>query len=301
MKKIDMMSLDARQLALLISIYEHNSVSAAADAFDTSQSSVSHTLDKLRTCLDDPLFVRAGRSLEPTERAHQLVPLAREIVAQYEELASSQAYDPATDETPFTIALNVTEFLPEILQMRNAIQREAPMARIRFLELGSREQIEQLLTRNAADLIITVRAANYPAFLNHAELARDEFACFFDPDRRAAPQTLEEYCAAEHGVLDFGGTRKSTVELALDAMSAVRNVTIAASSVVALGELIRGSKTITTMQSRLKRSAFRALSAAPPPFPMPEVFFDMVWHRRSHAAPRNQWLREIVSQVYAAA
>ncbi len=298
MKKFDLMSLDGRQLALLVAIYEHNSVSAAAAAFDTTQSSASHILDKLRTCLGDPLFVRSGRSLEPTERAHELIPLAREIVAQYEGMMSPQAYVPAEDNAPFTIAVNVTEFIPEIRDIRKRILAEAPRARIRFLELGSREQIERLLAQNIVDLVVTVRATSYPPFVNRKPLAIDDFLCFFDPAARPPPDTVEAYCAAEHGVLDFGGTRKSTVEVALDQLSLRRNVTLAAASVMAMGELIRGTESIMTMQSRLRHSAFSNLQGIPPPFPMPNLFFDMVWHRRSEAAARNKWLRNIVTEVF---
>lgn len=297
MKKIDFMSLDARQLALLVAVYETGSVSAAAAEFNTTQSSASHTLDKLRTCLEDPLFVRAGRTLEPTARAHELVPQAREIVSRYETLLSNTTYDPAEDEAPFTLALNVTEFLPEIQAIRDGIRNKAPHARIRFLELGSRERLPELLAHNQVDLAVTVRSPTYPPFLNHSPLVEDEFMCFYDAETRDPPLTLQDYCDAEHGVLDFGGTRKSTVEIALEAHAVTRRVTIAASSVVAMGALLRGTPVIMTMQSRLRHSAFRDLACVPPPFSMPVLYFDLVWHHRSDAVARSKWLREIVTRA----
>lgn len=299
MKKTDLMSVDGRQLAMLISIYENRSVSAAAVAFDMTQSSVSHTLEKLRACLGDPLFVRSGRTLEATERAHEIIPLAREIVAQYDALMNAQAYDPRADETPFTFAINITEFMPEIVKIRDALRLEAPSARIRFLELGSREMVEGLLVRSVADLALTVRIPTYPPFLNHVSVAKDHFACFYDASSRGPILTVEDFCRAEHGVLDFGGRRKSTIETELDKLSMSRTVTIAASSVVGMGELIRGISTIMTMQSRLGASALSHLSMSPPPIPLPECHFDMVWHRRSEESGRNKWLRRLVTEVFS--
>lgn len=299
MKKTDLMSVDARQLAMLIAIYENRSVSTAAAAFDMTQSSASHTLEKLRTCLGDPLFVRSGRSLEPTVRTHEIIPLAREIISQFEALGSSQAYDPQEDETPFTIATNITEFLPEITKIRDRLLHDAPKARIRFLELGSRERLEELLVGSAADLALTVRLTNYPSFLNHNLAATDQFMCFYDAGHREPIRTLEDFCGAEHGVLDFGGSRKSTIQTELDKLSLSRDVTIAASSVYGMGALIRGTRTIMTMQSRLAHSAFSHLEMSTPPIPLPELYFDLVWHRRSDASGRNKWLRQIVMEVLA--
>lgn len=272
------MSVDGRQLSMLISIYENRSVSTAAAAFDMTQSSVSHTLEKLRSCLGDPLFVRSGRALEPTARTHEIIPLAREIVAQYEALINAQVYDPSADETPFTIAINITECLPEVVKIRDLMLQEAPLARIRFLELGSRELVEELLVRSEADVVLTVRNPSYPPYLNHVGAATDDFVCFYDAFQRGPIRTIEDFCEAEHGVLDFGGQRKSTIQTELDKLSLTRNVTIAASNVVAMGELIRGTPTIMTMQSRLARSAFAHLSMSPPPLPLPKLHFDMVWH-----------------------
>ena len=299
MKKTDLMSVDARQLSMLISIYENRSVSSAAAAFDMTQSSVSHTLEKLRTCLGDPLFVRSGRALEPTTRAHEIIPQAREIVAQYEALVSSRIYDPREDETPFTLATNITEFLPETTKIRDRLLHDAPEARIRFLELGSRERLEELLVGSAADIALTVRLTNYPSFLNHALAATDQFMCFYDADHREPIRTVEDFCSAEHGVLDFGGSRKSTIQTELDKLSLSRNVTIAASTVYGMGALIRGTRTIMTMQSRLAHSAFSHLNMSPPPIPLPDLHFDLVWHRRADASGRNKWLRQIVTEVLA--
>ncbi len=69
MSKIDYSNLDGKTLRTFLTILEETSVSKAADRLGVTQSAVSHTLAKLRLILGDPLFVRSGQGLTPTERA----------------------------------------------------------------------------------------------------------------------------------------------------------------------------------------------------------------------------------------
>ena len=69
MSKIDFTDLDGKVLRAFLTILEESSVSRAADRLGVTQSAVSHTLSKLRAVLGDPLFVRSGQGLMPTERA----------------------------------------------------------------------------------------------------------------------------------------------------------------------------------------------------------------------------------------
>lgn len=299
MKKIDLMALDGRQLALFIAIFDLESVSEAAGRFDVSQSSASHTLDKLRACLGDPLFVRAGRNIAPTEFAIALAPRVRELVAGYEGLLSDAEYNPAEDEAAATIATNVTEMVPELIEVRNLIQSEAPKISLRFLELGSRENIEPYLIDQMADLIVTVRTPSYSTFLRRQQLIVDDFVCYYDANHRQPPDTTERYCDSLHAALDFGGARKSTIALALEELALARTVNMFASNVYAMGQLISGTEYIATMQKRLSKSSFKHLSYCEPPFQLPSLYFDMVWHRRSDASGRNRWLRSMVEKAFS--
>ena len=66
MSKIDYLGLDGNTLKTFLTVLEEMSVLRAAARLGVSQSAVSHTLDKLRTIFDDPLFVRIGRGIEST-------------------------------------------------------------------------------------------------------------------------------------------------------------------------------------------------------------------------------------------
>ena len=78
MNEFDWSDLDARLLRVLVAVQEAGSVTAASYRLGTTQSAVSHSLDKLRTITSDPLFVKSGRGIVATACAEALAVRARE-------------------------------------------------------------------------------------------------------------------------------------------------------------------------------------------------------------------------------
>lgn len=68
MNAIELSGVDQNLLLVLAVLLEEASVTRAAARLGRTQSAVSHALDRLRTVLGDPLFVRSGRRLFPTPR-----------------------------------------------------------------------------------------------------------------------------------------------------------------------------------------------------------------------------------------
>lgn len=294
MEKIDTLALDGRQLKLFLAILDEGSVSKAAARFGLNQSTASHHLDKLRRSLGDPLFVKLGQGITPTDQATSIAPRIRELVAGIEGLAATNRYDPLSDESTFTIAANSAECLPMLCALQAHLAVAAPDVPLRVLELGSRSRIEVLLESGEADLVLTVRAERYPAAVKRLEFSTDRLVCFYDAAQRDAVETPEAYCAAGHAAMDFGGVRKSTVEQTIERAGLGRRVALAAPDVNVLAQMIIGTTLIATFQFGLKASAFRDLAWCEVPMDMPTMYQDLVWHRRLDASPRNQWLREAV-------
>ena len=102
----DFEGLDARSLRVLLYAIEVSSVSRAAARLGVTQSSVSHTLDKLRRQFDDPLFVRVGCGIAPTERAVGLEQPLRSILDDLRALTTAPVFDPTNTNFRVTIAVN---------------------------------------------------------------------------------------------------------------------------------------------------------------------------------------------------
>ena len=71
---------DINLLLLFDLLFEERNAGRAAARLNLSPSAVSHSLRRLRTLLDDPLFLPNPKGMVPTDRAEALAPIIRDIV-----------------------------------------------------------------------------------------------------------------------------------------------------------------------------------------------------------------------------
>jgi len=294
MKDIDVYGLDGRQLKLFLSVFDTVSVSRAADQLGITQSTASHGLERLRKALGDPLFVKSGRGIAPTDTAKELAPRVRAVLIGLEGLRTSAHYDPAEDTGAFRIATNVTEIMPKLLEIKDRIRKSAPHVTIHFHDMGARSNASELLASGAADLALAVSLPSYPSLLLAERLYSDRSVCFYCARNRGSVDSVEDYVAANHAALDFGSTMKSAVEIALETRGIERRIRMTAPNSYSLAELMRDTDHVATMPLRLHRTVFQDFTYCDPPMTLPPITHDMIWHIRNDNAARNRWLRDVV-------
>ena len=103
-------ALDLNLLRVFDAMATELSTVRAGERVGLSQPAISSALGRLRTLLDDELFVREGNRMMPTSRALALREPIRQALAGMEEaLASASTFDPASSSrslscTPMTPA-----------------------------------------------------------------------------------------------------------------------------------------------------------------------------------------------------
>lgn len=293
MDNFDIYGVDGHKLRVFAKIFETRSISRTAEAFELNQSTISHTLDRLRSAIGDPLFVKAGRGIEPTEKTIAIMPRVLEIVGALEGLVAPDNYDPATDQSPFVLAIPTPALLPEMQSIYLTLSKFAPNMRLELSRLAPRELLSKMLRDSEADIAVSISSVRYPSFLNHVPFQDDQLVIFYDPSQRGPVTTVEEYATAQHAVVDFGGKTSSIVEIELNKLNLRRTVAFVAPTASMLGTFIKGTDLIATMPSRLVHSAYEDLSYCLPPVRLPPLSYDLIWHRRFENSPRNIWLRDI--------
>lgn len=297
MQNFDLLRLDGHALRIFASVCETGSVSRTAEIFDLNQSTISHTLDKMRQAVGDPLFVKSGRGITPSEKALAILPRVQKILADIEGLVAPEKYDVSRDTKPFVLAIPTPALLHDMKALHANLLASEPSIEFEIKRLAPREEITKMLSHDAADLAITVAGFRYPAVLNHCRYGEDSLVVFYDPKRRGPIETAQEYAEARHGAVNFGGITKSVVARALNELGLKRKVSLSAPTASMLGDLIKGTDIVATMPKRLAAAAYEGLEHSPPPFFLPTVEYHLVWHRRYEQSGRNSWLR---SQVLAA-
>ena len=297
MKKIDLSGINGHALRVFLAVCETGSVSRAADYCDLTQSTVSHTIDRLRSAIGDPLFVKSGRGITPTEKALAIAPRVKEILAALEGLVAQETYDARMETKPFVVAIPTPALITAMKRVQVEMSLRAPRAEFHISRLAPRERLEEMLTMGEADVAIAIAPKSYPVVLNSSPFGRDDLVVFYDPDVRPPVRTVDDYARARHGVTGFGGTTKSVVASAMEEMGFQRKIAFVAPTASTLGEFIKGTDIIATMPKALAKTSYRDLAYAPTPLPLPQLDYDVVWHRRFDQSGRNGWLRDVILSV----
>jgi len=137
--------LDLNLLTVFDMLMQERNVTRAAERLHLSQSTVSHALGRLRTALDDPLFVMSRREMMPTERAKALASPVRQALAMLEQgLRQAKGFDPASARRIFRIATpgSVEHGLVPVLV--EWMVQQAPHCRLEVCELADSDYEREL-------------------------------------------------------------------------------------------------------------------------------------------------------------
>jgi len=296
MNGIDTLNLDTRSLSTFLTVLDEGSVSRAAIRLGVSQSAVSHTLDRLRQSLGDPLFVKSGRGITPTQYALRVGPHIRQILDDLQSLSSGPPFAPATAEFTFTIAANDYQrdlLLPGLV---GTLRREAPGIRLQVIPSGI--PTADMLRKDVCDLIISPHAPEATDIMQRGLMA-DRMVVFYDPDHREPPGDMAEYLKADHIALLFATGEKPTLETSLNARGLTRRNVVTVSNFSGLPEFLRGTDMLTTAPERMSNHLLRGFASVPLPFDFKPFTLLMLWHRRNQNDPAHRWLRNQVNAVAA--
>lgn len=80
MNRNDLRRVDLNLLIVFETLMHERSVTRAAEKLFLGQPAISAALSRLRSLFDDPLFVRTGRSMEPSARAVEIFALLLSLI-----------------------------------------------------------------------------------------------------------------------------------------------------------------------------------------------------------------------------
>ncbi len=295
MKEFDYLNLDGRLLLMFKTVYDEQSVTAAAARLGVNQSTVSHGLARLRDLLGDPLFIKSGRNIIPSQRADQLAGRVDKLLDGLKELGEVEDFSPSDVTDRFVISAH--DYQRELLMPKvfRKIREQAPNAGLKIINTAGRI-IEDLRARRT-DLVISPLSLRDSEDIMGQLLFTDAFTCFYDAEMVSPPQTMEDYVKAQHARVSFTNENRSLVDELLIKTGYQRNFTLEVPGFIALSTLMRGTPLIATLPSRLGHFIMSDFASFPCPFPAPALTFHHYWHKRDNASPKHQWLRSLVREA----
>lgn len=296
MKNIDIYALDGNILRTFLIILEESSVSRAAVRLNVTQSAVSYSLARLRSVFGDPLFVRSGQGLTPTEAALSLKEPIQKILDGLSSLTDQRPFDPRTEDMHFVIAAN--DLQRELVFPRLWREASAEGIRLRLEFMPSGIPSISMLRDAQCQLILTPLPPDASDVMQR-RLFSGDMMCFYDSSMRDAPETLEEYLEAQHISVRFLGGHDSNEALRGVDKTAIPQPTVTVSNFNAIPSFVKGTTLLSTELSTMHIGPLRELSMAPLPFESERVSLYMAWHERSNNDPAHIWIRRRIEAITA--
>ncbi|MFL6626593.1 MAG: LysR family transcriptional regulator [Vitreoscilla sp.] len=295
-------NFDLNLLLTLDAVMTEGSVARAAQRLHVTPSAVSNALARLRTLLDDPLFVRSGRGIVPSPRCMELAPTIKRLLGEFEQALRTERFDPATTTRRFTVAVSDAgqiSWLPAFVRLMSA---HLPHASLRVVGIDS------YLAWGGApstELDVAITTVGEPAPGVHVAPLCDETSVLVV--RRGHPlasrqKTRKQVAALEHVEVQVAPGRgyRGLAEL-YAGVGLERRVAMTVPSFVAAAAVVASTDLATTLPARLlevigKRFDLVVVKAHAP---ILTTTLNLTWHDRTHHDAAAQALRSLIVRSYA--
>jgi DNA-binding transcriptional LysR family regulator len=301
-RRMELAKLDLNLLLVFHHLLIVKRVSTVANILGMSQPAVSSALGRLRTSLDDELFIRTQSGMTPTPYALQLAePVAVALDVLQQALNVRGAFDPKTSTRNFTIALtDVGEmyFLPVLV---NALATAAPGVTLQIVSVAQTSLKEDMST-GKVDLAMGLLPQLQAGFFQQS-LFKQKYICLMRKKHPlAARQTVSVSAlfSAEHVRVLATGTGHGRIDLVLDKQKHNRNVRLTVPHYVALGDVLQHSNLVAMVPERFAQRIVKPfdLVMRDLPLQLEESPIQQCWHGRLHRDPGHRWLRQLMRKLF---
>ena len=299
---MELAKLDLNLLLVFHHLLILKRVSAVAQLLNMSQPAVSSALGRLRSSLNDDLFIRTQAGMTPTPYALQLAsPVAMAMDGIQQALNVRGAFDPKTSTRNFTIALtDVGEmyFLPVLM---DALAHAAPGVTLQVVSVAQ-SSLKEDMSNGQIDLAMGLLPQLQAGFFQQS-LFKQKYVCLMrqkHPLAQLKSLTVSALFAAEHVRILATGTGHGRVDLALDKQKHQRKVRLTVPHYVALGDVLQHSNLIATVPERFALRIVKPfdLTMRDLPIKIDNSAIHQCWHGRLHRDPGHQWLRQLMRKLF---
>ena len=307
MTRIDLRGLDLNLLVVLERVLARESVGAAATDLGLSQPAVSRSLQRLRDALGDPLLMRVGHEMVPTERAKALAgPVAFALEAARRVFEPPDAFVPALAGGTLVIAMGDEAQVSLGDAIFAGVWAACPGVDLRVtalsaatVEQGRRGEIDLAIAPDLRGLPLIAGAPDTSEYV-HRSLYTRRFVVAEAAGRSGAPMDLERWLAASHVIVSFEAGGRGFVDELLEARGLRRRVAASVTSFMAAARLVAATDLVCVIPEEVAWTVGVPLTVHPSPLPLPSIPIQMLWHPRLASERRHRFLRDRVAEAVGA-
>jgi len=276
-------------------------VTKAAQRMGMTQSALSHTLNRIREQLADPILVKTSEGMKATSFAKSFHQQVHPIITSLSNsIAQITEFDALTSNQCFNLL--VTDYSERILaqQLLPLLTKQAPNITINFISHheSSMEKLEQgeihLMIGSYSDL---------PDSFRRKTLWQDTLVTLVNKQHALAKETqvsVHAFCQFAHVFITKTGVGGGPLDTYLKQFDLTRQKMVYTRSFYNALHMLGNSDLIATLPARvaqheienkqLHQISIEGLEANPWPV-------DMVWPNICHQDKSQQWLRTMIKQA----
>ncbi|MEA3940884.1 LysR family transcriptional regulator [Enterobacter ludwigii] len=276
----DLKKFDLNLLVIFECIYQHLSISKAAETLYITPSAVSQSLQRLRNQLNDPLFIRSGKGITPTTVGVNLHHHLEQNLNQLEQTINIMHGS--------TLKKNFVVYSPQILTTENLLGPLKLLMRKHNYEIElhdmllSADSAEDLLAYRKADLIFSMapvsnRSMICVPYASYSVL----LVCSQDHPRMKEVATMEELQEEKFTIFLSDEPGVKTYQSMAEKVHAEKTIGFRCDSVFTIISMISASHLIGYVPEILfdKYSEVLRLKKITAPFTLPSLDIFMIYNR----------------------
>lgn len=298
---MDFRGIDLNLLVAFDALMSERNVTRAATQVGVSQPAMSAALSRLRKLIGDPLFLRSAEGLLPTPRARDLAePIAQALRQIENALLDAPAFVPEKASLKFNLGLSDYPAFVVLPSLLESLGRRAPGISIAVHAFTHRDHAVDLLDTGAIDAAIGVPSKYSDGRIRTRHILRDEFVTILARDHPAAARrtlSLKTYLGLAHVLASPEGDAHGLVDEVLAQQGKKRTLALTLPQMFAVPGVVARTNLAATVMKRvaLGSPADGRLASFAPPVALPEIVFDLMWHRRADSHPAQAWLRDFIA------
>lgn len=287
-------------LMVFDAIMTEGSITRAAERLSMTQPAVSNAVSRMRVVWKDELFIKEGRSINPTLYARNLWAQIREPLQELSNAVAPENFNPATSHRTFRLA--VADAVVDIVwkPLRKIIEKEAPGINIHAIPYTIVNG-EQVLIDAEVDLVIGTIMSGDPSIIKTEYLYTPKYVCIMRPNHPLAKAnlTLEEFAAAEHLLVSLSGDTTGYTDQVLAQHGLKRRIAMTVNHFSAVADLIAESDLIAVVPpTTLEKAIFSGkLAVTKTPVEIQGAQLCSHWHKRQEKDGGLCWLRHHVNSM----
>jgi DNA-binding transcriptional LysR family regulator len=312
--------IDLNLLRVFDAIFEDRNLLLAGKRLNLSQSAISHALSRLRDVLEDDLFVRTAKGMEPTARAEAMAMPLRNALQQIQNVLGNEPFLPNVASRDFVIAAN--DYITMLLlgQLSQRLSAEAPMVNL-IIRPSTRLDLAGQIDIGRIDIAVGIFAEVPSRFQSMLLWKQTEVLAMRRDhpigERNVTQEDLLNYPLVaislggqEEGasggfILERGLARQSemfdrqALEDAFANSPTPPRLRVSVAHSLAIPALLRHTDMLAIVPSPLGLEFERngELRTQSVPYATPTSSVRAVWHTRNDQDPALQWLRAQISDV----